>query len=159
MKNSLIIFITLGFLISNDRQNNLEKHIQCPCDKGLLINHGSSSAMKIKNLISVLIKDSIEMNVVKDFIRETNFVGDDKNTKNDENLDHQMCLITSTEKSISNNKILDSDIYNIIGECYGQHLIKKDKNNSLIYIILFIIITIGGFLSFTFIIRNKKRRL
>ena len=70
-----------------------------------------------------------------------------------------MCLITSTEKSISNNKILDSDIYNIIGECYGQHLIKKDKNNSLIYIILFIIITIGGFLSFTFIIRNKKRRL
>jgi hypothetical protein len=149
MKKTWIIFIILSFLISNDRQNNLEKHIQCPCNKGLLVDHYTSEPIKIKKLLSLLIQDSIQMDAVKDFIQKE-FV---------KNLDHQMCLIGNIEQNLLNNRISDDGIYNLIGDCYGQHLIKDGKNNSLIYIILFIIITVGGLLSITFIIRNKKGRL
>ena len=85
---AIYLCVILGFLISDSRQNNLERHIQCPCNKGLLINHGTPSAMKLKELISFLIEDSINMDSVKTFIKKTRFINDDKNTQNDENLDH-----------------------------------------------------------------------
>ena len=154
---AIYICIALGFLISDSRQNNLEKHIQCPCNKGLLINHGTPSAMKLKKLISFLIEDSIDMDSVKTFIQKNRFINDDKKTQNDENLDHQVCLINNIDKNISNNKISDSGVYNIVGNCYGQHLIKNKSNNYLLYIILLVIISIGGILSYSFIAKNKKR--
>ena len=156
---AIYLCIILGFLISDSRQNNLERHIQCPCNKGLLINHGTPIAMKLKELISFLIEDSIDMNSVKTFIKKTRFINDDKNTQNDENLDHQVCLISNVDKNISNNKISDSGVYNIVGNCYGQHLIKNKSNNYLLYIILLIIIGIGGIFSYSFIAKNKKRGL
>ena len=60
---------------------------------------------------------------------------------------------------ISNHQISDDGIYNIVSECYGGHLIRKNENNSLIYIFLFSIIIIGIILSSWFIFINKKRGL
>ena len=151
--------MTIGFIMSNDRQNNLEKNIQCPCDKGLLINHASSSAMKLKSLISELCKDSISMNSIQSLILKTQFISDNPLTKDNETLTHQDCLIKNIKSNISNHQISDDGIYNIIGQSYGHHLIRQNKNNSSIYIILFIIISIGIISSSIFIVINKKRKL
>jgi len=152
----ITILIIIGSLFSNERQNNLESHIQCPCRKGMLSDHASPSAIKLKSLIAELTKDSIEINIVRNFIRETNFVTNNPNTQNDENLEHQICLINNIEKNISNNKISDKGVFNIVGQCYGEHLIRENENTSLIYIILFSIIIIGIILSSWFIFINKK---
>ena len=96
---------------------------------------------------------------VQKFIRETTFVDNNRKTQNDENVDHQICLINSIEKNIHNNKISDKGVYSIIGECYGQHLIRKNENNSIIYAILFSLILIGLIFSSWFIFINKKREL
>jgi len=153
------IICIIGVIISNNRQNNLEQHIQCPCEKGMLINHASPHAMKLKKLISLLIQDSIDIDSVKTFVRTTRFINDEKNTQNDENLDFQICLNSNIDDNLSNNKISDNGIYRLIGSCYGEHLIKKDKNNSLIYFILFAIIVFGAIFSFVFISQNKKGKL
>ena len=157
--NFIAILIIVGTLISNERQNNLENHIQCPCKKGMLSDHASPSAMKLKTLIGELIKDPIQLNSIQKFIRETTFVSNNRKTQNDENVDHQICLINSIEKNIHNNKISDKGVYSIIGECYGQHLIRKNENNSIIYAILFSLILIGLIFSSWFIFINKKREL
>ena len=156
----------VGLLFSNERQNNIEQHIQCPCEKGMLINHASPSAMKLKKLISLLIsepikKDSIPVipDTIKTYIQKTQFINNDRSTKNDENLDLQICLISNINKNILDYKISDNDIYNIVGNCYGENLIKSNKSNSLIYFILFFIISIGGVLSLIFIAKNKRSRL
>ena len=66
--NFIIILIIIGSLFSNERQNNLESHIQCPCKKGMLSDHASPNAMKLKTLIGELTKDSISMNRVESFV-------------------------------------------------------------------------------------------
>tara|TARA_Y100000768_G_scaffold80885_1_gene57553 strand:- start:1325 stop:1822 length:498 start_codon:yes stop_codon:yes gene_type:complete len=164
--NIIVIIITIGILFSNERQNNLEQHIQCPCEKGMLINHASPSAMKLKKLISLLISESIHPDniakipdTIKKYIQETKFVSNDRTTQNDENLDIQICLISEINKKISDYQISDTDIYDIIGNCYGENLIKNNKSNSLIYFILFFIILIGAVLSLIFIAKNKRGRL
>ena len=157
--NFIIILIIIGTLISNERQNNLESHIQCPCKKGMLSDHASSSAMKLKTLIGQLTKDSVQLNSIQKFIQETTFVNNNRNTQNDENVDHQICLINSIGKNIHNNKISDKGVYSIIGECYGEDLIRKNENNSIIYAILFSLIFIGLIFSSWFIFINKKREL
>ena len=156
----------VGLLFSNERQNNIEQHIQCPCEKGMLINHASPSAMKLKKLISLLIsepikKDSIPVipDTIKTYIQKTQFINNDRSTKNDENLDLQICLISNINKNILDYKISDNDIYNIVGNCYGENLLKNNKSNSLIYFILFFIISIGVVLSLIFIAKNKRSKL
>ena len=164
--NLIVIIIAIGVLFSNERQNNLEQHIQCPCEKGMLINHASPSAMKLKKLISLLISEPIQQDstpkipdTIKKYIQKTKFVGNNRATKNDENLDIQICLISEINKNISDYKISDNDIYDIIGNCYGKNLIKNNKSNSLIYFILFFIILVGAVLSLIFISKNKRGRL
>ena len=164
--NIIVIIIAIGFLFSNERQNNLEQHIQCPCEKGMLINHASPSAMKLKKLISLLISEPIQQDSIpkipdniKKYIQKTKFVDNNRSTKNDENLDVQICLISEINKNISDYTISDNDIYDIIGNCYGENLIKNNKSNSLIYFILFFIILVGAVLSLIFIAKNKRGRL
>ena len=164
--NIIVIIIAIGFLFSNERQNNLEQHIQCPCEKGMLINHASPSAMKLKKLISLLISEPIQQDSIpkipdniKKYIQKTKFVDNNRSTKNDENLDVQICLISEINKNISDYTISDNDIYDIIGNCYGENLIKNNKSNSLIYFILFFIILVGAALSLIFIAKNKRVRL
>ena len=164
--NIIVIIIAIGFLFSNERQNNLEQHIQCPCEKGMLINHASPSAMKLKKLISLLISEPIQQDSIpkipdniKKYIQKTKFVDNNRSTKNDENLDVQICLISEINKNISDYTISDNDIYDIIGNCYGENLIKNNKSNSLIYFILFFIILVGAALSLIFIAKNKRGRL
>ncbi len=164
--NIRVILIIIGLLFSNERQNNLEQHIQCPCEKGMLVHHFSPSAMKLKKLISLLISEPILQDsipeipdTIKKYIQETKFVGNNRTTKNDENLDVQICLISEINKNISDYKISDNDIYDIIGTCYGKNLIKNNKSNSLIYFILFFIILVGAVLSLIFIAKNKRGRL
>ena len=164
--NLIVIIIAIGVLFSNERQNNLEQHIQCPCEKGMLINHASPSAMKLKKLISLLISEPIQQDsipkipdTIKKYIQKTKFVDNNRSTKNDENLDIQICLISEINKNISDYKISDNDIYDIIGNCYGKNLIKNNKSNSLIYFILFFIILVGAVLSLIFISKNKRGRL
>ena len=164
--NIIVIIIAIGFLFSNERQNNLEQHIQCPCEKGMLINHASPSAMKLKKLISLLISEPIQLDsipkipdTIKKYIQKTKFVDNNRSTKNDENLDVQICLISEINKNISDYTISDNDIYDIIGNCYGENLIKNNKSNSLIYFILFFIILVGVALSLIFIAKNKRSRL
>ena len=163
----------VGLLFSNERQNNIEQHIQCPCEKGMLINHASPRAMKLKKLISLLISEPIKKDfiiniqdsipiipdTIKTYIQKTQFVNNDRSTKNDENLDLQICLISNINKNILDYKISDNDIYNIIGNCYGENLIKNNKSNSLIYFILFFIISIGVVMSLIFIAKNKRSKL
>ena len=171
--NIRVIIIIVGFLFSNERQNNIEQHIQCPCEKGMLINHASPSAMKLKKLISLLISEPIKKDIlinmqdsmpiipdtIKKYIQKTQFINNDRSTKNDENLDLQICLISNINKNILDYKISDNDIYNIIGNCYGENLIKNNKSNSLIYFILFFIISIGVVMSLIFIAKNKRSKL
>ena len=164
--NIIVIIIAIGVLFSNERQNNLEQHIQCPCEKGMLINHASPSAMKLKKLISLLISEPIQQDSIpkipdniKKYIQKTKFVDNNRSTKNDENLDVQICLISEINKNISDYTISDNDIYDIIGNCYGENLIKNNKSNSLIYFILFFIILVGAVLSLIFISKNKRGRL
>ena len=171
--NITVIIIIVGLLFSNERQNNIEQHIQCPCEKGMLINHASPSAMKLKKLISLLISEPIKKDsiiniqdsipiipdTIKTYIQKTQFINNDRSTKNDENLDLQICLISNINKNILDYKISDNDIYNIVGNCYGENLIKNNKSNSLIYFILFFIISIGVVLSLIFIAKNKRSKL
>ena len=160
----------VGLLFSNERQNNIEQHIQCPCEKGMLINHASPSAMKLKKLISLLISEPIKKDsiiniqdsipvipdTIKTYIQKTQFINNDRSTKNDENLDLQICLISNINKNILDYKISDNDIYSIVGNCYGENLLKNNKSNSLIYFILFFIISIGVVMSLIFIAKNKS---
>ena len=148
----ILIIITTNFLISN-RQYELEKNIQCPCNKGLLVNHASENALILKKLISELVKDSISLSDTQSFILKTQFY-----TKVNDNISHQDCLIRNIKLNMSDNKISNIGIYNIISECYGKHLV-RNKDNSLLYIILFSIITIGLSFSSIFIIKNKSRDL
>ena len=145
MIKKIIIIIVIGILIGNDRQNQLENSIQCPCQKGLLSNHFSPNAKKLKDLISELRKDSIAIQNIQNLIL-TNY-----------SPEKQDCLMNNIKKNINNKKISDEGIYSIIGECYGKDLI-RGKDNVLIYIILFVIITIGVIFSTFFIIKNKTNK-
>ena len=138
------IIIIIGFLAANERQFYLEKHINCPCKKGLLKDHDSPNAEKLKNLISELIQEP--------FIINSKFI-----FNNYKDLDMQDCLMASIKNNTVKARIENEGIYAIIENCYGKELIRNQKT-SILYIIIGIILISGFIMVSIFIYKNTKAR-
>ena len=141
----IIIFYMLSILSANERQTYIEKHINCPCNKGILYDHDSGTANQLKGLISELVSDSINKRDIQELILK--------------NYDKKQgdCLMLNINKSINDNSISDDDIYMIIGECYDEKLI-REENASILYIIMLIFLISGFVIAFIFIYNNKKSK-
>ena len=141
----ILVFSMLATLVANERQVSIEKHINCPCNKGILYDHDSGAANQLKGLISELVSDSINKKNIQELILK--------------NYDKKQgdCLMLNINKAINDNSISDDDIYMIIGECYNKELI-REENSSILYVIMLIFLISGFVIAFIFIYNNKKSR-
>ena len=140
-----LAFYMLATLAANERQTYIEKHINCPCNKGILYDHDSGTANQLKGLITELVSDSINKKNLQEFILK-NY-----------NKEQGDCLMLNINQTINDNRISDDDIYIIIGECYDKKLI-REENSSILYIIMLIFLILGFVIAFIFIYNNKKSR-
>ena len=143
----IIIFYMLSILSANERQTYIEKHINCPCNKGILYDHDSDTANQLKGLISELVSDSASNKNIQEYIL--------KNYQKEQELGD--CLMLNINNAMNDNHISNNDIYMIVGECYDEKLI-REENSSILYVIMLIFLISGFVIAFIFIYNNKKSR-